>query len=289
MNNRVGKRQIEDAKSVNLIIYLQIKRPELICEDIHCKGRYIHPEHDSLVITERGFFQFSVGLGGDQIQFLQNYVYNGDFIAAVQDLASYAAGCSLWDFIEPEKSTEKSFLLPPKENGLYKRVWAYLVKKRNIPSKTIQELFDEGTLYQTAKYGNCAFVSKECNYAELVGTGETRFKGIVQGSDQDGYWITGATNPEKVYVCESAIDAISLKVLHEIASPDNHNNAYASIGGLKPQAMQRLLAKYPDKCILAVDNDDAANAFADKFSELERAIPSAKDWNELLKEEADII
>lgn len=284
MNNRVGKNQIVAAKSVNLTDYLQIKHPDLIMADPHYRGRYIHPEHDSLVITERGFFQFSLGIGGDQIEFLQRFVFNGDFVAAVQALASHADGCSPWEIIDAEKSTGKPFLLPPKEKGIYKRVWAYLTIKRHIPSEIVKKLFDESVLYQSEKYGNCVFVSKNCNYAELVGTCETRFKGIAQGSDQDGYWITGASNPERVYICESAIDAISLKVLYEIAAPERHDYAYASIGGLKPQALKRLFDKYPGKCILAIDNDKAANDFAEKYPELERAIPQKKDWNEMLND-----
>ena len=133
MKTKVGKNQIEAAKSVNLIIYLKIKHPNLIMRDPKYSSRYIHPLHDSLVITERGFYRFSQSLGGDQIQFLQDFVYNGDFVAAVRALAEYADGCPIWDFIDAEKSTEKPFVLPPKEEGPYKRVWAYLTFKRNIP------------------------------------------------------------------------------------------------------------------------------------------------------------
>lgn len=282
MKNRVGRSQIEAAKSVNLILYLQNVHPDLITRDKKCRGRYIHPAHDSLVISERGFFRFSVGLGGDQIQFLQNYVYGGDFVSSVRALAEYAGVCAPYDMIfDGASGSPKVFMLPPKEPDAYKRVWAYLTIKRKIPPKTVQELFDEETLYQSEKYGNCVFVSRDCRYAEIVGSSDVRYKGIAQGSDMNGYWITGAEAPDKVYICESAIDAISLRVLHEGAEPENRN-AYASLGGLKPQALQRLLAKYPNKCILAVDNDDAANAFAEKYPELERIVPEEKDWNNVL-------
>lgn len=279
MNNRVGKNQIEAAKSVNLIIYLETKHPDLITRDPKYPRRYIHPLHDSLVITERGFYRFSQSLGGDQIQFLQDFVYGGDFVAAVRALAEYADGCPIWDFIDAEKSTAKPFVLPPKEDGPYKRVWAYLTFKRNIPHEVVEKLFDENTLYQAAKYGNCVFISPKCNYAEIVGVGNKRYKGIAQGSDVDGYWITGAENPSKVYICESAIDAISLYTLQ-----GDDSSAYASMGGLKPQALQRILVEHPDKCILAIDNDFAANEFAMEFPDVPRIVPEKKDWNNELQE-----
>ena len=277
MKNRVGREQIVAAKSVNLIIYLQIQHPDLIMQDRKNRGRYVHPDHDSLVITERGFYRFSIGRGGDQIQFLQDYVYGGDFVSAVQALARYAGTCPVWDYIDAEKSVAKPFVLPQKEEGQYKRAWAYLTSVRRIPSETVQKLFVAGELYQSAQYGNCVFASRDSDYAEIVGTGSARYKGIAQGSDTDGYWITGAEDPEKVYVCESAIDAISLKVLQK-----DDACAYASMGGLKPQTLQRILETFPEKCILAIDSDEAANKFAAQFPELARIVPEEKDWNEML-------
>ena len=280
--NRVGQRQIQAAKTVNLIIFLQIRHPELIMQDPTYRARYIHPCHDSLVITERGFYRFSEGRGGDQIQFLQDFVCGGDFVSAVRELADYAAGCPIWDCIEIEKSTAKPFALPEKESGAFKRVWSYLHIRRKVPAQTVEALFDAGLLYQSTKYGNCVFVSRDCLYAEIVGTGTTRYKGIAVGSEADGYWICGAEEPEHVYVCESVIDAVSLAVLH---GENAEQNAYASLGGLKPQAMQRLSGRFPDKCILAVDNDEAGNAFAEKYPLLKRLIPNEKDWNADLQAE----
>ncbi|MBQ4598391.1 MAG: DUF3991 domain-containing protein [Clostridia bacterium] len=284
MKNRVGKSQIEAAKSVNLVIYLQTKHPYLIMQDKKYHSRYVHPEHDSLVITSRGFYRFSVGKGGDQIQFLQDYVYNGDFIAAVRALAEYAGECPIWDIVDAEKSSPKPFMLPSKEPDAYKRVWAYLTVKRHIPASIVQELFDEKTLYQAEKYGNCVFVSRDCKYAEIVGTSDTRYKGIAQGADADGYWVTGCSAPDKVYVCESAIDAVSLMSIHRKSVLKNQH-AYASLGGLKHQSLQRLMQKYSDKCVLAIDSDDAANKFAEQHPELERIIPTKKDWNDVLREQ----
>ena len=283
MKNRVGRSQIEAAKSVDLIIYLQAKHPHLIIKDPKYRGRYIHPAHDSLVITERGFVRFSVGLGGDQIQFLQNYVYNGDFVSSVRALAEYAGICAPYDIIfDGAPGSPKVFMLPPKEPDAYKRVWAYLTIKRRIPPQIVQELFDAETLYQAEKYGNCVFVSRDCRYAEIVGTSDTRYKGIAQGADADGYWITGAADPDQIFVCESAIDAVSLMVLHRHGETENQH-AYASLGGLKHQSLQRLMQKYPNKCILAIDSDDAANKFAEQYPKLERIIPERKDWNDVLR------
>ena len=74
MSNNVGKELKEKAKGVNLIEYLFNHHPELI-EEVG-RDRFVHPQHDSLVIMERGFFRHSSpDCRGDQIQFLMDFLH----------------------------------------------------------------------------------------------------------------------------------------------------------------------------------------------------------------------
>ncbi len=86
----------------------------------------------------------------------------------------------------------------------------------------------------------------------------------------------------KCYICEAAIDAISLYELHKIQR--NHEEAYyISIAGVAKQPAIDRLKKYKYKLVLAVDNDDAGQNCRNRNSELEYIIPMHKDWNEDLQ------
>ena len=76
------------------------------------------------------------------------------------------------------------------------------------------------------------------------------------------------------YICESAIDAVSLYQL--LQTP----GTYISIAGCgKSKTIKNIIADHQN-VVLAVDNDDAGNNIAKMFSNLKRLIPKNKDWNE---------
>ena len=118
---------------------------------------------------------------------------------------------------------------------------------------------------------------------------DIKFKKIAQGSDPDGFWLIGDKNADTVYVCESAIDAISLMMLHQKYAPQE-KACYASMGGLKDQAVEHLKTLFKN-VIIAVDNDYSADEFREKHDDLYNIIPSekigrnnqkTKDWNDIL-------
>ena len=304
---RVGDSQIKQAKRVNLIEHLLKHRPDVITRDKNSRERYVHPEHDSLVILDRGFMRFATGDTGDQIQFLVNYC-GLTFIEAVKELCdSYVKGIkTVLSLSERRKEGEegKTYFNPPKPaDDFYKRVWSYLVTRRGIPSEVVRELIKDKLLYQEIKYGNCVFLSNSCDYAEIVGVGYTDFKKIEAGSDSNGYWIIDRNNKREettVYVTESAIDAISLYTLLLRYRPNQHF-AVASMGGLKEHTLERIKGEGYKGVVIAVDNDAAGKSFAVKnmlkadtlrIPEITSAEgEKIKDWNDLLKynvKEADI-
>ena len=125
----------------------------------------------------------------------------------------------------------------------------------------------------------------ERDFAELRGTYTfgNPFHGIVPHSRHDGFWwFRTSRNAAKAYICEAAIDAISLYELHKIQG--NHEEAYyISIAGVAKQPAIDRLKKYKYKLVLSVDNDDAGQNCRNRNSDLEYIIPVHKDWNEDLQ------
>ena len=110
--------------------------------------------------------------------------------------------------------------------------------------------------------------------------------------------MVGDKNADTVYVCEAAIDAISLMILQQKYNP-KIKACYASIGGVKDKAIDKLKSMFK-KVIIAVDNDDKAYEFRDKHTDLFNIVPPAKlgnngqlikDWNDVLCfcDNADVI
>ena len=109
-----------------------------------------------------------------------------------------------------------------------------------------------------------------------------QFHGVVPNCRHDGFWWFRTSKDAKIaYVCEAAIDAISLYVLHK--SQGNMDDAYyISIGGAaKQSAIDRV--KKSMRTVIAVDNDPAGSDCRKRNAECECIIPMHKDWNEELQ------
>ena len=167
---------------------------------------------------------------------------------------------------------------------MYKNLFAFL-KNRSISTETIQKLVKQKLLYQEKSKNNIVFINMERDFAELRGTYTfgNPFHGIVTGSRHDGFWwFRTSKHASKCYICEAAIDAISLYELHKIQG--KHEEAYyISIAGVTKQPAIDRLKKYKYKLVLAVDNDIAGQQCRARNSELEYILPVNKDWNEDLQ------
>lgn len=275
---RVGRNQIQSARKADLYEYLLCYHSDTVQKCGH--NRLQNNEHDSLIITRgKGYVHNSINQSGNAIDYLTKYL-GYDFTRAVAIL-SHFEGVSI------NSEEELPSTMPKAYNGNFRRIFGYLNKTRGIPNNTIQELVNDKLLYEDERH-NCVFCSVDCTYSEIVGTlSEIRFKGIPKNSDSDGYWKFGAEFPERLYICESAIDAISLAVIQsKIKSVPGV--AWVSIGGLKPAAINRLIATYDEsRCVLAIDNDDAGDKMAAAFNQLRRIKPKGKDWNEDLLTEQE--
>lgn len=225
---------------------------------------------------------FATGKTGNAVEFLTDHL-GYTFVGAVQALADGAT-----DSHTTGRQKDGMKAVPPEfptpADGAYKNLYAYL-KNRGISTETILMLINQKVMYQEKKKNNIVFINGEQDFAELRGTytfGKP-FHGIAANCRNDGFWwFRTSKNAKTGYVCESAIDAISLYELHKM-EVDIAPAYYISIAGAAKQpAIDRLKQSRLD-LVLAVDNDQAGQKCRDKNSELRYILPKLKDWNEDLQ------
>lgn len=220
----------------------------------------------------------------------------------------------------PEKLDLKDFTIPKPINGRYRHLFAYL-RNRGIPVETIKTLVDEGILYQEEAHNNIVFINPEKDYYEVRGTNsfaDKRCKHREQcsgfspedhgwciemntcmsykpdafhgrkGAKPNRFWYYAPHKGKNsvIYICEAAVDAISLYVIHKLQG-NQESAVYVSIGGAGNQGtIDRIVRGAGDrKVVLAVDNDSAGQDCRDRNPEMEYILPKNKDWNEDLKED----
>jgi hypothetical protein len=211
--------------------------------------------------------------------------------------ATYALSKFVDEYGDDDFEFDRDLVIPERAD-VYKKAFKYLTETRGIDSKLVSKLMKEDLIYQEKDHNNVCF--EDDGYIELHGSLSYKsFKGCAEGSRADGYWAFGCTDRTKkeaiCYVCESAIDAMSLFcIMNEVAKKDGLKTPqcyFASMGGLKQSALDRIRKDFRG-VILAVDNDavredtdnDAGETFCRKQqnSLLLRKKPFKKDWNDEL-------
>ena len=230
-----------------------------------------------------GYKDFSNGETGNSIDYITKYM-GYTFLDAVKALSGESVSVNPVSVQQQDGIKNIPPQFPTPVNGMYKNLFAFL-KSRGISVETIQMLVKQKLLYQEKSKNNIVFINMERDFAEIRGTYTfgRPFHGIATNSRQDGFWwLRSSRNASKCYICEAAIDAISLYELHKIQG--NHEDAYyiSIAGAAKQPAIDRLKrSKY--NLILAADNDDAGQQCRNRNSELEYILPVHKDWNEDLQ------
>ncbi len=297
--NFVSYEQKERAKNVNLIDFLQSEYPHCIA---YCKDskEYVHPEHDSLKIYEKGFYRFSNGGAdkGDNIRYLNEWCGVPTFQEAVLQLCRFEGIYNSADIqtIERHRKTRQHTKkgLPYKGANNNKLI-LYLINERGIDRETVDMLISQNVVYQDTNQ-NIVF----CNttdgqeYAFLRGT-QPRNKFHQVWTTGNGFWFFSVgDNPKDVYITEAPIDAISLFLLKNKAA-----GVYCAMCGLKIESLLNVLESFPGHIYhLAPDWDDAALDFVNKYAKkigvkytrpkkeranaAESIYPGCKDWNGLL-------
>ena len=266
-----SKEQLQKARRTNLYDYLLSHH----AEQFKSEQKSLRPVFNHSISIRQGYCgykDFANDETGNSVDFLVKHMgYALD--EAVFSLTGENSSSSVY---VREKA---GFMIPAPDSGTYRCLFAYLLN-RGITKETIQMLIHERLLYQAEEYGhkNIIFLNREKDWVERHGTisyGKS-WHGVAEGSRTNGFWSFGTGRP---YICEAAIDAISLYEIHRITGKEP--GMYVSIGGVgKQAAIDRLKDQNP---VLAVDNDPAGDACRKKNPDLFFLIPVNKDWNEDLK------
>jgi len=226
--------------------------------------------HDSCIICSNGSWYWnSRGLSGkNPIDFICSF-YGLPFLKAVEAIFNHTTICTTYNDSNAPQS------LPARQAGPCLELYSYLCMARRLQYSIIRSLVNSNKIYLSSEYGysNICFLNPDNNHFELIGISSKRFKRI---SDASSYWIFGDWTSNTAYICESAIDAISLYQL-----TGNEHAVYISIGGstTRKKLIESVIKAYPEP-ILAVDNDAAGDKLAEFFPQLPRITPTLKDWNE---------
>lgn len=281
MSDNVSKEQIKAARCADLYSFL-IKHYN---SDFKTEGDSIRPKNNHSISIKKnynGYKDFATGETGNSIEFLTNHM-GYTFVAAVQALSNSSATAYAMDAqLNGIRTVPAKF--PEPVDGKFKNLFAYLLN-RGISVETIQMLAGQKIMYQERARNNIVFINMERDFAELRGTytfGKP-FHGVVPNCRHDGFWwFRTSKNASKCYICEAAIDAVSLYELHRMQK--NEEEAfYISIAGVAKQPAIDRLKRSQYHLVIAVDNDDAGQQCRDRNPELEYILPAHKDWNDDLQ------
>jgi hypothetical protein len=264
---QIPMEQIEQARSVDLLAYLQSHEPHAIRKS--GAGEYCLVEHDSLKISNGRFNWFSRGFGGvGALDFLIK-VRGLDFQDAVFHLTdgkSYTLQSELPKAIKAKPP--KTFTLPS-ANINNDRVIAYL-RVRGIDSNIIKKCVDDGLLYQSAKSNNCVFVGFDGDKAKFAcerGTVDG-YKKDIYGSDKRFSFVLPPKDPNShnLAVTESPVDVLSHATIHKL-NGDKWDGYRLSLGGVSSRALFSFLEQHPDitSVQLCLDSDTAGKNAADRI------------------------
>lgn len=300
---RFTQEEIESAKQVNLIDYIQR------CEPGNLKkvagNEYCTAEHDSLRISNGKWHWHSKGIGGhDALSYLQK-VRGMNFPEAVQALLEQTSAGYIPMQSSAEKETEKVFS-PPARNYDHNRVISYL-EKRGISRAVIFHCIKNKTLYESRDYHSAVFIGMDADgnpkYGNIRSTfdGEKAFKGECKGSDKRYAFqlIPKEMHSTTLHVFEASIDALSYATYAQMRGAPWKEMNLLALGGVSgsgqkvPLALDRFLKEHPQiqALYLHLDNDTPGRDAARNITELLkgryeiRDIPpqGGKDVNDFLQ------
>lgn len=277
--SRVTREQIQTARTADLFGYLESCHPALFKRTGH--SLYMK-EKDSVYIKDGipGYMDFASGRHGNSIDFLIEHLHYGfvEAVLALSDAPSFGPAAAQWPRC---RTGPRYFTPPPCASKPFTTLHKYL-QGRGIPPWIISRMEDEGILYQEHSHGNAVFITPQKDYCEIRGTyggSQNHFHSCRKAAADRFWYVTSSDFPPKMaFICESAIDAVSLLLLRKEAG-DTEPSVFISIGGVCNQkAIDRIKQRMP--AVIAVDNDAAGEQCRCRNSDIFSLIPSGKDWNE---------
>lgn len=291
----VSKEQIEQARSLDLLSYLQQYEPQELVRV--GSGVYSTRTNDSLKISHGKWFRWSTGVGGVSALDYLVKVRGMGFVEAVSQLCDCLRFEPPVKVYTPKPQKKPPFILPKsfKNND---RVIDYLMR-RGIGLPLLRFCINTGRLYEDERH-NCCFVGFDPQgaprYAMLRSSDPaSTFLREVEGSDKRySFSLPPQTSSCKLFLFESAIDCLSFAELQRMDSADCKPDNYLSLSGVYqprkelaetplPIALTQFLKDNPwiSHVALCLDNDEAGMKAAMTIS----ALLSEKYTTELLPPE----
>ena len=298
--------QIEKAKQIDLLSYLQANNPdELVYES---RNSYTTKSHDSLKINNGMWYWFSRGVGGKSALDYLITVEEFTFTQAVEHLLKQK-GIEKTVKINSgltEKEKINRVVLPRKNNNNYKVV-SYLMS-RGISKNIIVECINKGFIYQEYGNKNVVFVGYDGKnnprYASVRGTNNSRYMHDCYGSDKSySFKLTSITKNNSVHLFESAIDLLSYATIKEFKKEQWDEENLLSLSGVFQAKKEFIYTKTPktltnflennkniDTIYLHLDNDEAGrnatqsiiNSLSDRYKIIDEPPKNGKDYNDYL-------
>ena len=284
---RYTQEQIDRANAVSLEDFLRSQGEQLIKS-----GReYRWKAHDSLTVRGNKWFRHSQSKGGYPIDFVMEF-FGKSFPEAVQLLTDEAA--------EGKPDTCAAALPGEFHLPLHSRTAdhaiQYLCSVRGLSKPLVETFLVSGDIYEDEKRHNVIFVGRDRNgtprYAHVRGTADP-FRQDIAGSDKSyGFGYEGSGN--QLFVFEAPIDLLSFICLYP---QEWQTRSYIALGGASGRALERFLSERKDiqKVFLCLDSDTAGSEACTRLASLIpedtavlRLVPVRKDWNDVLRQQADI-
>jgi len=266
----VNAEQIAQARSVDLLTYLQAYEPQELLRS--GPNVYRTVSHSSLVISNGLWFWNRGQVGGRNALDYLIRVRGMGFVEAVETvLGSGAARHSVLPIKRPVPQRERKTLSLPPPVRFPARMLSYL-QGRGISADMVQLCMDAGILFESRYDGSpvCVFVGRDeegtARFACMRGI-DSDIKRDCSGSNKRYGFCLLAHNPAvgRLAVFESSIDALS----HACLFP-NRDIHRLSLGGTSSSALIPFLERNPiiDQVSLCLDADDAGQTAAAKVRDI---------------------
>ena len=273
---QVSKEQIEQARKLDLLSYLQQYEPQELVRI--GGGVYSTRTNDSLKISNGKWYRWSTGVGGVSALDYLVKVRGMSFVGAVQQLCDCLRFEPPVKVYTPKPPQKQPFILPkPYHNN--DRIIDYLMR-RGIGLPLLRFCINTGRLYEDERH-NCCFVSFDPQniprYAMLRSSDpSSAFLREVDGSDKAySFSLPPQERSQTLFLFESAIDCLSFIELQRMESAEWKPDNYLSLSGVYqprkelsetplPIALMQFLRDnaWISHVALCLDNDEAGRSAA---------------------------
>lgn len=195
------------------------------------------------------------------------------------------------------------FALPERCDTDIGELYGFLHTDYGLPRWVTERFVPWGVIYRELSPRSAVFVNPERTFVDRYAGSPSGTVREVRRAGPGAFWWFKPRGPEsnadRAFICESAIDAMSLYFLHfpRFAAPDYRegvmgNALYCAVGGAADQAAIDCIRSGMDaagcKTIIAMGNDDAGEQCRRRNQDCPSIRPQGKTWNEDLKAEQKI-